>query len=104
MNTVKVQYTVKESYVETNKANIQKVMAALREKGSAGLKYSAFLLDDGQTFVHFAIRENEEAQKLLSELPEFQAFQKALRESGPLSPPQPKNLTMVGSSYAVFED
>ena len=29
MNAVKVQYTVKEDYVETNKANIQQVMVAL---------------------------------------------------------------------------
>lgn len=104
MDTVKVQYTVKESYVETNKANIQEVMAALQEKGSPGLKYSAFLMGDGQTFIHFAIRETEEAQKMLGELPEFQAFQKALRESGPISPPKPDNLTLVGSSYSIFED
>ncbi len=30
MKTVKVHYTVKESYVETNKANIGAVMADLR--------------------------------------------------------------------------
>ena len=29
MNAVKVQYTVKAAYVETNKANIQQVMADL---------------------------------------------------------------------------
>ena len=33
MNAVKVQYTVKEAYVETNKANIQRVMADLKEIG-----------------------------------------------------------------------
>ncbi|MBV7333242.1 hypothetical protein KFU94_34470 [Chloroflexi bacterium TSY] len=31
MNAVRVQYTVKEAYVETNKANIQRVMADLKE-------------------------------------------------------------------------
>ena len=63
MNAVKVQYTVKEGYVETNKANIRQVMADLREIDPPDIQYSAFLLDDGQTFVHFVMRVNDEAQR-----------------------------------------
>ena len=102
MNAVKVQYTVKEEYVETNKANIRQVMADLREINPPGIKYSAFLLDDGKSFVHFVVREDDEAQKTLSELPSFQEFQRQLRESGPESPPNAENLTPVGSSWDFF--
>ena len=102
MNAVKVQYTVKEGYVETNKANIQRVMADLQEINHPGIKYSAFLLDDGQSFVHFVMRVDDEAQKTLSELPAFQEFQRQLRESGPEVPPQVENLTLVGASWGVF--
>ena len=56
MNGVKVQYTVKQEYVETNKANIQQVMADLKKINNPDIQYSAFLLDDGQTFVHFVMR------------------------------------------------
>lgn len=102
MNAVRVQYTVKESYVETNKANIQRVMADLREINDPNIKYAAFLLDDGKSFMHFVMRTSDEAQKTLSELPSFQEFQRQLRESGPEAPPQSENLTPVGSSWEVF--
>ena len=102
MNAVKVQYTVKEEYVETNKANIRRVMADLREINHPGIKYSAFLLDDGKSFVHFVVRVDDEAQKTLSELPSFQEFPRQLRESGPESPPNAEDLTLVGSSWDFF--
>ncbi|MEM7030794.1 MAG: hypothetical protein AAF629_14605 [Chloroflexota bacterium] len=102
MNAVKVQYTVKASYVETNKANIQKVMADLKEINNPDLRYSAFQLADGKSFMHFVMRANEEAQQTLSELPSFQEFQRQLRESQPEVPPQPDELTLVGASWDVF--
>jgi len=102
MNAVKVQYTVKAGYVETNKANIQQVMADLREINNPDIKYSAFLLDDGKSFVHFVMRANDEAQKTISELPSFQEFQRQLRESGPEILPNAETLILVGSSWDVF--
>lgn len=102
MNGVKVQYTVKQAYVETNKANIRLVMADLRKINSPDIQYSAWLLEDGKTFVHFVIRANDEAQKTVSELPSFQEFQRQLKESGPEAPPQAQNLGPVGSSWEIF--
>ena len=102
VNAVKVQYTVKAEYVETNKVNIQRVMADLREINNPDIQYSAFLLDDGKSFVHFVMRKNDEAQQILSELPSFQEFQRQLRESGPEAPPNAENLTLVGSSWDIF--
>jgi hypothetical protein len=102
MNGVKVQYTVKDEYVETNKANIQQVMADLREINSPNIVYSAFLLEDGKSFVHLVLRVDDEAQKVVSELPSFQEFQRQLKESGPEAPPTAENLTLVGSSKKIL--
>lgn len=104
MNAVKVQYTVKEEYVETNKANIQRVMADLKEINDPNIRYAAFQLENGKSFVHFVMRANDEAQKTISELPSFQEFQRQLKESGPESPPQAEDLTLVGMSWDVFPD
>lgn len=102
MKAVRVQYTVKESYVETNKSNIQRVMTDLQGINSPDLKYSSFLLEDGKTFMHFVMRANDDAQKTLSGLPSFQEFQRQLRESGPEVPPKPEDLSLVGASWEVF--
>ena len=102
MDVVKVQYTVKAEYVETNKKNIAKVMADLRELNSPDIKYSTFLQDDGKSFVHFAIRANEEAQAILGNLESFQEFQRQLRASGLESPPNAENLTLVDSSWDLM--
>jgi hypothetical protein len=102
MNAVKVQYKVKKEFVETNKANIRQVMNDLREIDSQKIIYSAFLLDDGQSFVHFVVRVDDDAQKIVSDLPSFQEFQRQLKESGPENPPQAENLTLVDSSSSFF--
>lgn len=102
MNAVKVKYTVKEAYVETNKANIKRVMADLKEINSPDIKYMALQLDDGKTFVHLVMRVDDEAQKTISELPSFQDFQRQLKESTPEIAPKAEDITLVGSSWDVF--
>ncbi len=102
MKAVKVQYTVKESYVETNKQNIQAVMAELKRINNPGIKYSSFLLDDGKTFVHFGMYADEEAMSVTSNLDVFQKFRQELKESQPESPPHAEDLTLVGSAYDIF--
>ncbi len=102
MNAVKVTYTVKESYVETNKKNIANVMTALRALKNPDIKYSTFVLDDGQTFVHLVFRANETANEVLGQLPEFQTFQQQLRASEPISPPKPEDMELVASGWDFF--
>ena len=102
MNAVKVQYTVKPEYVATNKKNIARVMSKLREINNPDIKYTAFLLDDGQTFVHFVMRANEEVQSVLSDMEEFKDFQQQLRNSDPISPPHPENLNLVATGWEIF--
>jgi len=102
MKAVKVQYTVQAKYADTNKRNIRKVMADLKEIANPGIKYSAFLLDDGKTFVHLGIYSDQAALDLVNNLPSFQFFRDQLKTSEPEEPPKGDDLNLVGSSYEIF--
>jgi hypothetical protein len=102
MKAVKVQYTVKEDYVETNKRNIEQVMSELRTLNNPGIKYSSFLLDDGKTFVHFGMYTNEETMSIVSNLDSFKKFRQQLKESQPEVPPKAEDLNLVASAYEIF--
>jgi len=102
MKTVRVQYTTKKEYVEKNKENIAKVMSDLRKMNNPGIKYSTFILDDGQTFMHFAVFDSEEGQKILNELDSFKKFGAELKASGPEIAPKVDNLSLVDSCYDIF--
>lgn len=99
MKAVKVEYTIKPEYVETNKANINKVMDELRTLGDVGVLYSTYVKEDGCSFVHFAIYRNGNEPNIIPTLEAFQAFQKQLKEEGLTGPPQTVNLQMIGKSF-----
>ena len=102
MKAVKVEYTLKADYADTNKRNIRKVMADLQEIANPGIKYSVFLLDDGKTFVHFGIYSDQAALDVVNNLPSFQFFRDQLKTSGPEVPPKGDDLNLVDSSYEIF--
>ena len=103
MKIVKVQYTVKDDYVQKNKENIEKVMGDLRAMNNPNIKYSSFLLDDGKTFVHFAMYPDQETGNIVSELDSFITFRNELRASEPEVPPKAENLSLVASAWEFFE-
>ncbi len=102
MKAVKVQYTVQASYAETNKKNIQKVMADLQALSNPGIHYSAFMLEDSKTFIHFAMYPNEETAAIVPNLESFQSFRQQLKDSHPEVSPKAEDLTLVGSAYEIF--
>ena len=102
MKAVRVQYTVKPEYADTNLENIVRVMSALRESGSDGIRYQSFRTDEGNTFVHFGMYRDEASLDAMTSMPEFQAFQAALKASEPLSPPDAQWLDLVGSGHDIF--
>ncbi|MEQ8425410.1 MAG: hypothetical protein RIA63_11920 [Cyclobacteriaceae bacterium] len=102
MKAVKVQYTVKHDFVETNKANISKVMAKLKVEPISGMQYASFILDDGQTFVHINMAKDQDTLSRLSEVMEFKEFQAALKASGPVSPPKADNLNLVAAGFELI--
>lgn len=102
MKAVKVQYTVKESYAETNQKNINTVMADLQALKNSGIRYSAFILDDGKSFVHFAMYPDEDTAAIVNNLESFQYFRQQLKESQPEIPPKAEDLTLVAAAYDLF--
>ena len=74
MSTAVIRYRTRPEAAEENQRLIEEVFAQLAATAPAGLRYSAFRLADGVTFVHVVDGEG------LSELAAFQEFQKAIAE------------------------
>ena len=100
MKAVKVSYVVKPEFVEQNKANIQKVMDWLKANPIEGMMYSSYILDDGQTFVHFNVARDEAFSKL-EDVKLFNDFRKALKESNPISSPKSESLNFIAAGFEI---
>lgn len=98
MKIVRVQYTTSLQYAAINQENIRQVVNELRKTNHPGIKYSTYLLPDGQTFMHFDQFENEEAHKFLTGLESFKKFADGLEASRPEITPQLQLPTLVAST------
>jgi hypothetical protein len=96
---VKATYTVKKEFVPENQDNIKHFMEDLRHH--QGIRYLAFLGDDGQTFTHLAVSESIEAQKEFLALESFLNFQKQ-RDENLVGSPKLESFTLVASSFDLF--
>ena len=88
MKQVMVRYKVKPERVEENEALVRAVYDELRATAPAGLRYATFRLDDGVSFVHLAVTEEDGDDSALPRLPAFQAFREHLEdrtEEGPVA-------------------
>ncbi|MBR7834233.1 hypothetical protein KDL01_13240 [Actinospica durhamensis] len=74
MSTAVIRYRTTPEAAEENQRLIEGVFAQLAAATPAGLRYSAFRLADGVTFVHVVDGEG------LGELGAFQEFQKTIAE------------------------
>ena len=74
MKIVRVQYTTTQEYAARNQENIRKITEELRAINHPGIKYGAYLLPDGKTFMHFDQFENEAAHEFLTEMESFKKF------------------------------
>ncbi len=102
MKIIRIQYTVSPAFAEANKKNIIKVMDELKSINHPGIRYSSYVLDDGKTFMHFVVFQDEEASKVIGNFESFKHFQAELMASNPEIPPKFENLTLVGSSYDIL--
>ncbi len=101
MKAIKVQYKVKQEYVDQNKANIKKVMDKLKSNPIDGMMYSSYTMEDGQTFVHINICKDQETMDKLGDVQEFNEFRKALKESQPIQAPESTNLELVAAGFEL---
>jgi hypothetical protein len=98
MKAIKVEYTVKPEYVDTNKANIQKVVSELRSMEDPGILYSVYVKEDGCSFVHFAIY-GDDRPNIIPTLASFLAFRDQLKAEGLEGGIQSHTMEMAGSSF-----
>ena len=94
-----IRYKTRPDKADENERLIRNVFAELAKGEPEGLRYAAFRLHDGVSFLHVAIIEGE--NPLLSS-DAFDAFQSGIGErceEGPV----PSDATVLGS-YGLFSD
>jgi hypothetical protein len=89
-----VRYTTRTEAADENEKLIRAVFAQLAEQRPDGLGYTAIRLDDGVSFVHVAVYEND--HNPLATLPAFGEFVSAINERC-ADGPTPANGTVVGA-------
>ena len=89
-----VRYRTKAEAADENQRLVAGVLAELAADGPGGLRYAAFRLADGVSFVHIVRYETEDDP--LSRSPAFASFQDGI--AGRLDgPPLPDEATLIGS-------
>jgi len=89
-----IRYTTKPECAQENERLIRDVFAELAADQPDGLRYAAFRLDDGLTFMHVAVLDDQENPLMASAA--FGKFQAGIKDrcaDGPL----PADATVVGS-------
>ena len=89
-----VRYTTLAGSADENEKLIKAVFAQLAEQLPKGLRYVAIRLDDGVSFIHVAMHEND--HNPLTELSAFGSFASTIKERC-TDGPTPVNGTVVGS-------
>ena len=89
-----IRYRTKPECAEENERLIRQVFAELAEQRPGGLRYAAFRLDDGVSFVHVALLDGEENPLTTSAaFAEFSSGVKDRCAEGPV----PADAAIVGS-------
>ena len=89
-----VRYTTKPGSADENEKLIKAVFAQLTDQQPEGLRYIAIRLDDGVSFMHIAVLDND--PNPLTAPPAFGEFVSAINERC-TSGPTPANGTVVGT-------
>jgi len=91
-----VRYRTKPDRAAENQALIEKVFAELGERGPDGLRYAAFRLGDGVSFVHVASVDTEDGANPLNATPAFAEFVRDIKDRCE-EPPVALDATNIGS-------
>ncbi|MFA6278111.1 MAG: hypothetical protein WC622_15285 [Pedobacter sp.] len=102
MISVKVSYTVKPEFVAQNKQNISVFLSDFKKLVDKSFLYNVYLEEDGLSFLHVSMYENEEVQQQILTIPSFLQFQKERDESGLNDAPKIEVLTLIGSSLRLL--
>ena len=100
MERIMVKYKVKADRAKENQQYVEAVFTELLGNAPTGLRYAAFKLEDGVSFVHIVSIETESGDNPLSQSPAFKAFQVGIKDRCE-EPPVAVVLEEVGS-YRFF--
>ena len=103
MIAVQVTYKVKADFVEENKSNISVFLADFKEMLESRFLYHVYVKEDGLTFVHVSMYENEDVQQKVLNTLSFIAFQKSRDESGLVAEPVVEKMRHLGSSLSLVK-
>ncbi|MCW3065052.1 MAG: hypothetical protein JWN32_2224 [Solirubrobacterales bacterium] len=92
---VMVRYRVKPEHVAENEELVRAVYEELHRLQPDGLRYGTFRLEDGVSFMHFAV-ETGDGPSPLAGLPAFRRFRAGVRERCD-EPPVSAGLEEIGS-------
>jgi hypothetical protein len=95
-----VRYTTKPGSADENEKLIKAVFGQLADQQPEGLRYVAIRLDDGASFIHIALLDDDDHNPLTA-LPAFGEFVSAINERC-TSGPAPANGTVVGA-YGIAD-
>jgi hypothetical protein len=101
MKTIMVRYKTLDADAGANETLVRAVFDELRSRAPAGLRYAAYRLPDGVTFVHMATLESRD-ENPLTRLPSFKAFQSQLAARC-VEPPVVTELSAI-DSYGFVRD
>ena len=96
MPNVVVRYRTKPERAEENQRLVEDVFADLRERGASGFSYTCLRLEDGVSFVHVVIEDDEGPGHNLTEVPAFQRFVADIADRCD-EPPVAVRATVVGA-------
>jgi hypothetical protein len=95
-----VRYETKPGSAEENERLIRAVFDELAATDPGGLRYAAFRLDDGVSFLHVAVIDGEENPLAAAEA--FRAFSSTI-EDRCATRPTPSKATVIGSYGSPIE-
>lgn len=94
MVTKVVRYRTKPESAEENERLVRAVFAELAAQNPQGLRYAAFRLDDGVSFLHVALLDSDENPLTASAA--FGEFQSGIKDRC-AEGPTPADATVIGS-------
>ena len=102
MKTTIVRYKVKAGRTDENVQYISKVFEQLKQELPSGFRYASFALEDGVSFLHMAILDDDTLENPLPQMKAFQDFTSHIHDRCQ-EPPMAMSADMVGA-YRLMED
>jgi hypothetical protein len=100
MKMIMVRYKTKPDKAVENTQFVENVFKDLQKNSLEGVRYVAFRLADGVTFVHIASIETADGSNPLTQSAEFKVFQAGIKDRC-AEQPIASDLTVIGS-YRLF--